>query len=74
MNNTYRKFFNDYFRKKPFSLNIKEKKKIFLKGLNILNSLHYQKNNIYKIIIDRLGSYKKENLESLPFLHLKELI
>ncbi len=68
MNNIYRKFFTDYFRKRPFSLNIKEKKFFFLKGLNILNSLHYKNNNIYKNIIDRLGSSKKETLESQPFL------
>lgn len=68
MNNKYRKFFNNYFRKKPFSISIKEKGKFFLEGLSILNSLHYKNNKTYKIIIDRIGSLKKETLESLPFL------
>ena len=63
MNNTYRKFFNDYFRKKPFFFKYKRKEENFFKGFEYFKFSSLPKNNIYKIIIDELGSYKKENLE-----------
>ena len=53
MNNTYRKFFNDYFERNLF-FKYKRKEENFFKGFEYFKFSSLQKNNIYKIIIDEL--------------------